>query len=139
MATRTAKSQWNGTLKSGKGIMSFAGYEGPFTFASRFEDGKGTNPEELVGAAISGCFSMFLAALVSEEGLTPTSVETSATVELGDDNGPKITTITLETKAVIPGIAQEKFDELVAKSKTNCPVSRLYKGAEISVIATLQS
>ncbi len=139
MATRKAKSQWNGTLKEGNGIMSFANYEGPFTFASRFEEGEGTNPEELVGAALSGCFSMFLAALVSNEGITPTSIETSATVNLGDDNGPKITTIVLETKAVIPGIAQDKFDELVATSKANCPISRLYQGAEIKVEATLQA
>ena len=139
MATRTAKAQWNGTLKDGNGVMNFGDYEGPFTFASRFEESEGTNPEELVGAAIAGCFSMFLSALVSEEGLTPTGIATTATVELGDDNGPQITSIVLQTNASIPGLAQDKFDELIAASKANCPISRLYQGTEISVEATLQA
>lgn len=139
MATAKATAQWNGTLKAGNGTMNFSNYEGPFTFASRFESGDGTNPEELVGAAIAGCFSMFLSALISEEGLTPTSINSAATVELGDDNGPKITSIALVTEAVVPGLEQAKFDELVAASKENCPISRLYAGTDISVSATLSA
>ena len=91
MSVRTATSKWNGTLKDGKGTMNFSNYSGPFTYVSRFEEGEGTNPEELVGAAHSGCFSMFLAALISGEGLSPESVETTASVHLGrDDTGPVI-------------------------------------------------
>ncbi len=71
MKIRNVKSVWNGTLKEGKGTMSFTGYSGPFSFATRFEDAKGTNPEELVGAAQSGCYSMFLSALLSDEGSKP--------------------------------------------------------------------
>ncbi len=73
MSVRTAKSQWNGTLKDGKGTMNFSNYSGPFTFVSRFEEGPGTNPEELIGAAHSGCYSMFLSALISGEELVPES------------------------------------------------------------------
>ena len=85
MATRKATARWNGTLKDGSGIMKYGDVEGPFTFASRFEEGKGTNPEELVGAAHSGCFSMFLAALLSGDNYTPARVQTTASVHLGQD------------------------------------------------------
>ena len=89
MSVRTAKSIWNGTLKDGKGTMNFSNYSGPYTFVSRFEEGPGTNPEELIGAAHSGCYSMFLSALISGENLVPESVETKASVHLGkDDKGP---------------------------------------------------
>ena len=81
MTTRTSSAEWKGTLKEGAGTMKLASgaYEGPFTFASRFESGKGTNPEELIGAAHAGCYSMFLSALLSNAGLTPTSISTTAT------------------------------------------------------------
>ena len=96
MTTRNAKALWNGTLKEGKGVMNFSDYSGPFTFASRFEEGEGTNPEELVAAAQAGCYSMFLSALISGENLTPQSIETTAAVTLGkDDIGPNITNINL--------------------------------------------
>jgi osmotically inducible protein OsmC len=86
MAIRKAKAQWNGTLKEGNGTMNFSNYSGPFTFVSRFEEGEGTNPEELVGAAQAGCYSMFLSALISGENLSPESIETTATVTLGSDD-----------------------------------------------------
>ena len=90
MSVRSAKAQWNGTLKEGEGVMSFSNYNGPYTFASRFEEGDGTNPEELVGAAIAGCYSMFLAALLSNNDLSPDSVSTTASVTLEkDDTGIK--------------------------------------------------
>lgn len=138
MSVRSAKSQWNGTLKDGKGTMNFSNYSGPFTFKSRFEEGDGTNPEELVGAAHSGCYSMFLAALISGEGLSPESVETTATVHLGrDETGPVITTIELDSKVKCDGLSQEKFEELAAAAKAKCPISRLVAAADIKLIASL--
>ena len=140
MTVRNAGAIWNGTLKEGNGTMNFSNYSGPYTFASRFEDGGGTNPEELIGAAHAGCYSMFLSALISGEGLTPEKIETSASVTLGrDDTGPCITAITLDCHVLCEGLAQGQFDELAAKAKENCPISRLYAGgtAEISVNATL--
>jgi len=139
MSTRTASALWNGTLKEGKGSMKYGAYEGAYSFASRFETGSGTNPEELVGAAHAGCYSMFLAALLSKEGLTPDSVATTATVELGQDDGPKITSIQLVTKAKVAGIDNAAFQKLVATAKEKCPISRLFAGTEISVTATLES
>ena len=137
MTTRQASAKWNGKLNNGNGVMKFGTFEGPFTFASRFEEGEGTNPEELVGSAISGCFSMFLAALISGENITPTSVETTATVHLGEDDGPKITSIDLKCQAVVPGLDEDKFAELAQASKQKCPISRLYAGTEINLDATL--
>lgn len=138
MSVRSANSKWNGTLKDGKGTMSFSNYSGPYTFASRFEEGKGTNPEELVGAAHSGCYSMFLAALISGENLVPESVETTATVHLGrDETGPLVTTIELNSKVRCEGLSQEKFDELAAAAKAKCPISRLVAAADIQLTATL--
>ena len=138
MSVRSANSKWNGTLKDGKGTMNFSNYNGPYTFASRFEEGKGTNPEELVGAAHSGCYSMFLAALISGENLVPESVETTATVHLGrDETGPLVTTIELNSKVRCEGLSQEKFDELAAAAKAKCPISRLVAAADIQLTATL--
>ncbi len=118
--------------------MNFSNYSGPYTFASRFEEGKGTNPEELVGAAHSGCYSMFLSALISDEGLVPESVETTATVHLGrDDTGPLITTIELDCKVKCDGLSQDKFDELAVAAKKKCPISRLVAAADINLTATL--
>lgn len=129
MKKSTANALWNGTLKDGKGTFGFTGYEGPFTFASRFEDGKETNPEELVGAAQAGCYSMFLSALLSGEGLNPESIDTVASVSLGgDDIGPKIENITLSTKVKCEGLSEEKFNELAQAAKEKCPISRLYAG-----------
>lgn len=139
MSERKATAKWNGTLKEGNGVMSFANYNGPFTFKSRFEEGDGTNPEELVGAAQAGCFSMFLAALISGENLSPEKVETTAKVTLGsDDVGPVITSIELNSVVVCEGLSQVKFDELAQTAKTNCPISRLYKGTEVILNATLK-
>lgn len=138
MSVRNANAQWNGTLKEGKGTMSFSNYNGPFTFASRFESGKGTNPEELVGAAIAGCYSMFLSALISNENLKPESVQTNAKVHLETDNiGPVITKIELDCTVECAGLSQEKFRELTTASKEKCPISRLYASAEKVLTAKL--
>lgn len=140
MSVRTARSLWNGTLKEGKGTMNFSNYSGPYTYKSRFEEGAGTNPEELVGAAHSGCYSMFLAALISGEGLTPEQVETTAKVHLGkDDTGPVVTTIELDCQVKCDGLSQDKFKELAQAAKEKCPISRLVAAADIRLTATLTS
>jgi len=142
MSTRKAQALWNGTLKEGKGEMKFSNYSGPFTFASRFEEGKGTNPEELVGAAIAGCYSMFLSALIGGENLNPKSIETEASVLLGkDETGPCITNIKLVCNVKCEGLSLEKFDELSLAAKQKCPISRLYAGgtAKIELEASLVS
>lgn len=138
MAVRKAKSIWNGTLKEGSGTMNFSNYSGPFTYLSRFEEGDGTNPEELIGAAHSGCYSMFLSALISGEKLIPESVETTATVHLeSDEIGPVVTTIELDCRVKCPGLSQDKFSELAAAAKEKCPISRLVSAASIQLSATL--
>ncbi len=134
MSVRKANALWNGTLKEGKGEMKFSNYSGPFSFVSRFEEGDGTNPEELVAAAHAGCYSMFLSALISGEGLNPQSVETIAKVTLGkDDKGPCITNIVLNTEVSCEGLSQEKFDELSVAAKGGCPISRLYEGSTATI------
>ena len=137
MAVRTANAVWNGTLKEGNGVMVLpeGGYEGPFTWASRFSDGKGTNPEELIGAANAGCFSMFLSALLTGNGTPPVKIETTASVHLGE--GPTITNIDLVCTAEVPGISNEKFQEIAEDAKVKCPVSKVLAAAEISLKATL--
>ncbi len=134
MTVRKVKSVWSGTLKAGSGEMSITGYNGPFTFASRFENGNGTNPEELVGAAQAGCYSMFLSALITGEGLTPERIETEAAVTLGElDGGPAITNITLDCTVKCEGLSEDKFKELSVAAKEKCPISRLYAGGTASI------
>jgi osmotically inducible protein OsmC len=138
MAVRKANAVWEGTLKEGSGTMKFADYEGPFTFASRFEEGEGTNPEELVGAAQAGCYSMFLSAQLTTAGYPPKSVQTTATVHLGrDDSGPLITKIELDVTAEVPDIDEDTFMELAEKSKKGCPISRALAATDIALNATL--
>ncbi|MEI6045750.1 MAG: OsmC family protein [Chloroflexota bacterium] len=142
MPTRTANAVWEGNLKEGKGTMklSSGAYEGPYSFASRFEEGKGTNPEELIGAAHAGCFSMAFSLGLSQIGFTPTRVETEAKVHLThDDGGFKISLIELTTKAEVPGIDEEAFQKQAEASKNGCPVSKALAGVEIKLHATLVS
>jgi len=118
--------------------MKFSNYNGPYTFASRFEEGDGTNPEELVGAAHAGCYSMFLAALISGDNLKPDSVETTAKVHLGrDETGPLVTIIELDTRVSCPGLSRDRLDKLAADAKAKCPISRLVTAADIRLTATL--
>ncbi len=137
MTTRTSSAEWKGTLKEGSGAMKLASgaYEGPYTFASRFESGKGTNPEELISAAHAGCYSMFLSALLSNSGFTPTSISTKAIVHLTE--GPTISLIELETEAVIPGLSEDEFQKKALEAKQKCPVSKVLAGAEIKLNARL--
>ena len=141
MATARAQAKWTGTLKEGAGSMSGASghLNAPFTFATRFEGAAGgTNPEELIGAAQAGCFSMFLAAQLTEAGHPPTSIDTTATVQLGA--GPTVTKIELDTVAVVPGVSKEVFDEKVDFSKKNCPISKALAAIpEVTFKATLKS
>lgn len=139
MAIRTSTAVWKGTLKDGNGTMKYGDVEGPFTFGSRFEEGAGTNPEELVGAAHAGCYSMFLSALISKKELTPSSIQTSATVTLGkDDAGPKVESIALKCEANVPGLSKEDFATLAEEAKEKCPISRLLApGTKITLEATL--
>lgn len=133
---RKATAVWHGTLKEGKGHLSTQSgvlKETPYNFKMRFEDEKGTNPEELIGAAHSGCFSMQLSAFLAEEGHKPVELETKAEITL--DNGT-ITSSHLILNAKVPGIDREKFDRLAQKAKENCPVSKLLK-ADISLDVTL--
>ena len=137
MAIRSASAIWNGTLKEGSGTMKVGSgaFEGDFSHASRFEDGTGTNPEELIGAAHAGCFSMFLSALLTNAGYIPTQIRTSAKVHLGD--GPTITLIELETEAEIPNLDENTFQENVTAAKQNCAISKALASVELSVVARL--
>lgn len=137
MAIRTSSAEWKGTLKGGAGTMKLGSgaWEGPFTFASRFESGQGTNPEELVGAAQAGCFSMFLAALLTEAGYTPTSVRTTAAVHL--EAGPTIARIDLATEVAVPGLDDKTLQQHAENAKRNCPVSKALAGPQITLSAKL--
>ena len=139
MPQRSANAVWNGTLARGDGQMAFGGgaFEGEFSFASRFEDGEGTNPEELLGAAHAGCFSMAFANELDDAGYDPISVETEATITLSMDDGPEITDSHLETTAEVEGVDEETFQEIAQTAKTGCPVSQALDGLEITLDATL--
>ncbi|MBW3584231.1 MAG: OsmC family protein [Euryarchaeota archaeon] len=137
MITRNATARWEGDLPKGNGTMNLPNgrFEGPYTFASRFESGKGTNPEELIGAAHAGCFSMALANTIAKAGNTPNRIETTATVHLDKDKG-KIVKVELEVNGDVPGIDAEAFQKFAEDAKTNCPVSKSIN-AEIVVKAKM--
>ena len=141
MPARKADARWEGTLQQGNGTMRLGGgaYEGPYSFVSRFEEGEGTNPEELIAAAHAGCFSMAFAGALGRAEFPPTSVETTATVHLNrTDEGFRVQKIDLVTNAVVPGIDNDKFQEIADTAKRTCPISVLLGGsAEITLQATL--
>jgi lipoyl-dependent peroxiredoxin len=140
MAKRNASAIWEGTLKDGKGTVKLGSgaFEGQYSFASRFEEGTGTNPEELIGAAHAGCFSMALAAGLTRAGFKPTRISTNATVSLEKvGEAFKITTIELKTEAEIPEIEEAAFLEQAETAKKNCPVSQALAGTQISLNAKL--
>jgi osmotically inducible protein OsmC len=142
MPDRKAQARWNGSLKEGDGTMSMASgaYEGAYSFQSRFEEGEGTNPEELLAAAHAGCFSMQLSGVLGAGGHDPESVETVATVHIEKaGEGFEITRIVLDSKARVPGIDEDTFQQAAETAKNICPVSVLFKGAEISLNASLES
>jgi lipoyl-dependent peroxiredoxin len=140
MAVRTAKAQWDGNLQQGRGRMSFGSgaFDGAYSFASRFAEEKGTNPEELIAAAHAGCFSMALAAGLGKGGFTPESVRTTAKVHLEkQEAGFAISRIELETEARVPGIDAAKFQQFAEDAKKGCPVSKALAGTQISLNAKL--
>ena len=139
---RTANAQWHGDLKSGAGTISTASgvlSSTNYSFHTRFEDGKGTNPEELLAAAHAGCFTMAVSAQLAGAGLTADKLETTCTISL--EKGPEgfgITESHLELKARVPGATQEAFDRAVQAAKSGCPVSKLYN-THITLTANLES
>ena len=142
MATRTSSAVWEGNLKEGKGTMKVGrgAYEGPFSFASRFENGAGTNPEELIGAAEAGCFSMALSNGLTKAGHVPKRISTTAKVNLSQvEGGFKITSIDLDCEGEVPGIDDTKFKEVAEQTKKTCPVSVALAGTEIKLNARLKS
>lgn len=142
MATRKAKAEWKGSLREGKGTMRLGSgaYEGAYSFQSRFEEGTGTNPEELIGAAHAGCFSMALSAGLGKVGFEPKRITTEATVQLEKvGEGFQITKIHLDTEAEIPKIEKSVFEKHAQEAKSNCPVSKALAGPEITLTAKLVS
>ncbi len=139
---RKASAVWEGGLKDGHGTISTESgvlSATPYSFARRFEGEKGTNPEELVGAAHASCFSMALSAMLGEEGLTPAKIETTSTVTLDKDGGGfTVTAVHLDVQVSMPGADQSKFDEVAQKAKEGCPISKLLN-AKITMDARLQS
>jgi osmotically inducible protein OsmC len=133
MPKRKAGARWDGALESGQGTMRMASgaYEGPYSFQSRFEEGDGTNPEELIAAAHAGCFSMALSGELGQAGHDAESVETNATVHLEKgDEGFTITRIELDTRARVPGIDEDDFQRIAEAAKAGCPVSRALGAVE---------
>lgn len=142
MATKSAEAKWEGDLKTGKGNVKVesGAFESQYTFASRFENGKGTNPEELIGAAHAGCYSMALSNELASAGHNPKSVETKAEVVLEmKDEGPEITTVRLISKANVPGIEKDAFMKIANGAKEGCPVSKVLAGAKITLDITLKN
>jgi len=141
MPTQKAEAEWKGNLAQGGGRMAVGSgaFDGPYSFKSRFEEGQpATNPEELIGAAHAGCFSMALAAQLSRAGITPTRIHTGARVKLEKvGEGFAITRIDLETEAEIPGIDDATFQQNAQDAKQNCPVSKALAGVEIHLNAKL--
>ena|SRR6266498_2251313 len=142
MPVRTSEAVWEGNLLKGKGKMKMGSgaYEGGYSFSSRFENGPGTNPEELIGAAHAGCFSMALSLMLEKAGYAPERIHTTAKVHIDKvGDGFKITAVELETNGKVPGIDEKTFMEQAEAAKKGCPVSQALSGTQISVKAKLES
>ena len=140
MPVRKAEATWKGDLKTGEGwVKSQTGsVSGTFSAPSRFEDGAGTNPEELIGAAHAGCFSMAFSAELSGEGFTPKAIDTKAAVTIEKQgDGYAITGIALSTKCDVPGIDEDTFQNVARRAKENCPVSKALSAVKIDLEAEL--
>ncbi|HEX6873940.1 MAG TPA: OsmC family peroxiredoxin [Micromonosporaceae bacterium] len=141
MAIRTATAHWQGTLADGTGTMRTGkgGLESNFSFKSRFEEGEGSNPEELIGAALAGCFSMALSGALGRAGFNEVDINTTANVHLDPVDGkPTVTKVDLDTTATVPDIDAAEFAKLAEETKQGCPISRLLSpGAEITLTARL--
>ncbi|MFN8657079.1 MAG: OsmC family protein [Candidatus Obscuribacterales bacterium] len=142
MTERTAKAEWKGNLKEGQGTVKLGSgaFEGQYSFPSRFESGKGTNPEELIAAAHAGCFSMAFSAGLGKAGFTPTSIQTTAHVHLEKvGEGFEITRIDLETEGDVPNIDDATFQKEAENAKKGCPVSKALAGTKIELKANLKA
>ncbi|MBP1692269.1 MAG: peroxiredoxin [Chloroflexi bacterium] len=140
MPVRTSEATWNGSLREGSGTMKLGSgaFEGSFSYLTRFEEEPGTNPEELLGAAHAGCFSMSLSSRLGGAGFTPKSIHTIAKVHFGKIDGKsRIPKIELECEADVPGISNEQFQELAEVAKSGCPVSYALGNVEITLSARL--
>lgn len=140
MPTRSSSAEWSGNLARGNGTMSLGSgaFEGSYSFASRFESGEGTNPEELIAAAHAGCFSMALAAALSQAEHVPDSVETTAQVTIDSIDGtPTITPSELSTEVKVDGLDDAEFQEFADGARSGCAVSRALAGVEITLAARL--
>ncbi|HKI56601.1 MAG TPA: OsmC family protein [Trueperaceae bacterium] len=140
MPTRRASARWEGTLREGSGTMSFGSgaFEGRYSFSSRFEEGTGTNPEELIAAAHAGCFSMALSGNLSRAGHPPAAITTEAKVTIErQEAGFRITKSHLTCEATVPGISEDEFREQATAAKAGCPVSAALAGVEITLDARL--
>jgi osmotically inducible protein OsmC len=142
MPTRKAEAKWEGKIQEGQGHLRLGSgaFEGSYSFKSRFEDGSGTNPEELIGAAHAGCFSMALSLFLEKAGYAPKSIDTEARVQIEQKGeGFAITRIELATEARVEGISEADFKEQAEQAKKNCPVSQALAGTEITLTAKLLS
>jgi len=142
MPVRNAEAEWKGNLLEGQGHMKLGtgAYDGPFSFKSRMEQGPGTNPEELIGAAHAGCFSMAFSAQLAQAGFTPKRIHTKAAVHFDKvEGGFAITRIDLQTEGEVPGIDNAKFQQLAEGAKKGCPVSKALAGTQINLQAKLVS
>ena len=142
MPIRNAEAEWKGNLMEGQGHMKLgsSAFDGPYSFKSRMEEGSGTNPEELIGAAHAGCFSMAFSAGLAKAGFSPKRVHTKAAVHFDkQEAGFAITSIDLTTEAEVPGIDNAKFQELAEGAKKGCPVSKALAGTTTNLKATLVS
>ena len=139
MPTRKAEAEWNGNLKDGNGHVKFGKFDIPYSFASRFESGNGSNPEELIGAAHAGCFSMALSAGLTRAGHNPKRIHTTASVTL-DKVGEafEITGIALVCEAEVPGLDDATFQQQANTAKENCPISKALKATKITLSAALK-
>jgi len=138
MAIRKAHAEWKGALRDGIGEVALGSgsYKGPFSFKSRFENGTGTNPEELIGAAHAGCFTMALSAMLTQAGHPPTLLSTDAAVHIDKvGDGFEITQIELTTQGQVPGIDAATFQKFAEDAKNGCPVSKALAGTKISLVA----
>jgi len=141
MPVRTSTAEWKGSIQEGSGhmVVGKGAYDGPFSFASRFEDGTGTNPEELIAAAHAGCFSMALSGALTRAGTPPTSIATTAKVHIErGEAGFDITEIELDTVGEVPGIDAEAFQKAADGAKVGCPVSKALKAVKITLKTTLK-
>lgn len=140
MPVRKAEATWEGDLPNGSGTMKMGGWEGPYSATSRFQEGSGTNPEELLAAAHAGCFSMAFSKVLSDGGHIPNRIHTTARVHIEKgDAGYSVTRVELSTEVDVSDVDESNLKSAAEDAKNNCPVSNLFKGAEISVNARLSS